>query len=287
MSVHADKLAEAEHLLDELERMQLQLQQLQEGVTRSHRLATLGTMASIIAHEFNNLLTPMISYCQLARKSPDDAQLARKAIDKALAGATRAAEISSSMLGFARDGDGDDLARVASVIDDVFNCLARDPKKDGIELRLDVADPLWAAIAPVALQQVVLNLVLNARQAMRPKGGQLHIIARADGDTVRITVADTGPGIPPQMLDHLFEPFVTRRDGPAGEPKGTGLGLTVCRDLITRADGSIEVDSSPGMGATFRITLPAATKPSSGSASDPDPGRDRRPGPVSPPGCSA
>jgi two-component system NtrC family sensor kinase len=257
MALDSEKLLAAEQLLGDLENLEAQLQQLQDSVTRSHRLATLGTMASIIAHEFNNILTPVISYCELAQKSPDDQALARKAIEKALGGALRAAQISSSMLGFAREDEAAGACCVATVVTEVFNCLAREPKKDGIALHLEIAPEAWAAIPPVSLQQVLLNLVLNARQAMRRRGGQLQIMARRDDDIVQITVTDTGPGIPPDILPRLFEPFVTKRaDGDSS--KGTGLGLTVCRDLITRAGGTIHVDSSPGMGTSFRIKLPAA-----------------------------
>ncbi len=261
MTLDADKFHLAEQMLGDLEDVEHQLRQLQDGLTRSHRLATLGTMASIIAHEFNNILTPVISYCQLASKSPEDVELTRKAIDKALNGATKAAQISASMLGFARDCEDVNICCVGEVVEEAFYCLAREPEKDGIDLHLDIDENLWVAIAPVSLQQVVLNLILNSRQAMRQRGGQLHIIAKRDGDQVNLRVADTGPGIPEEILPQLFEPFVTKRDQSAGDRKGTGLGLTVCRNLISTAGGTIEVDSSPGMGATFRIILPIADPP--------------------------
>ncbi|MBI1370245.1 MAG: hypothetical protein GC162_16545 [Planctomycetes bacterium] len=262
MALPTDKLEQAELLLGELERVEVQLRQLQEGLTRSHRLATLGTMASIIAHEFNNILTPMISYCQMAEQVPEDIPMLRKAVAKALAGAQKAASISSSMLGFARESDEAALSNIVQVIDEVFNCMARPPQRDGIRLTIDVDADLHVAISPVNLQQVLLNIVLNARQAMRRQGGSLALSAGREGETVFIEVADTGPGIPTDILPRVFEPFVTRREGVgAGQAPGTGLGLAICRDLIRRAGGQIAITKSDPTGTTFRIVLPHAEAP--------------------------
>ncbi len=263
-----ENLDQAEALLGHLETVEAQLRQLQEGLTRSHRLATLGTMASIIAHEFNNILTPVLSYCQMALQNPGDAELSKKAIEKSLRGAQRAAQISSSMLGFARDADGQQSAHLPEVITEVFSCLARAPEKDGIQLTLSVPQDCWLAITPVALQQILLNLVLNARQAMRRKGGELSITAKNDGGALNntiIEIADTGPGIPADILPRVFEPFVTRRDEAIGQPKGTGLGLTISRDLVQHSGGTLTIASTGPTGTTFRITLPAAAPPPASS----------------------
>ena len=267
----ADIMDQVEGLLAHFEKLEAQFEHVREGLTHSHRLTMLGTIASIIAHEYNNILTPIISYAQLALARPDDLDLNRKAIEKALAGAERAARISSSMLGFATDTDERPIASLRQVIDDTFACMAREPKKDGIELVIDVPNAA-AAMRPLNLQQVLMNLILNARRAMRRRGGRLSVTATADGRTIRISVADSGPGIPPAILDRLFEPFVTHRIGdepgsdpdPPGrapdlhEPKGTGLGLCICRDMVRAAGGEITVDSEPGQGATFHLELPQA-----------------------------
>lgn len=241
-------------LLTELERIQSKLDQFQDAISQSHRLSNLGTIATIIAHEFNNILTPVVSYCQLAQQSPDDIELLRKAVTKSLAGAEKAAQISSSLLGFAADHASEDHCDVNSIVHEVLNCLAREPKKDGIQLRLEIEDHCDVAVQPIALQQILLNLILNARQAMSYRGGSLTISAREESGRVSICVADTGPGIPEDLLPHIFEPFVTQRSG--GE-KGTGLGLAICHQLVSKHDGRIEVDSTPGQGTTFTIDLPA------------------------------
>jgi signal transduction histidine kinase len=271
-----DKLNDAEHLLGELESIESNLRRLQQGLTRSHRLATLGTMASIVAHEFNNILTPVISYCQLAQQAPDDLVLQQKAVAKALAGAERAAQISGSMLGFSSDANqpGEEGCEVESVVQEVFNCLARPPQKDGIELKLGIEPGCRVAMTPVSLQQVLLNLVLNARQVLRDRGGKLWLSAWSEGRWSMIEVADTGPGIPPDLLPTVFEPFVTRRGGgSAASSEGTGLGLAVCRDLVERAGGNIGVVRSDATGTTFRIELKRAeeTAADTGSASVPEP----------------
>jgi signal transduction histidine kinase len=231
-------------------------------------------MAAMVAHEFNNLLTPIMSYAQMALQGdPDDTAFMRKALQRSYEGSEKAARICESILGFARTEAGRQTAHVADVVNDVFACLARDPRKDGIDLALDVPADLRVAIDPVHLTQVLLNLVLNARKALRRQGGgQLTLTARSvDDHTAEIRVADTGPGIPESLLPTLFDPFV-RGDHPGDdsadtpEPEGTGLGLVICRDLVERAGGRIDVDSSPGRGTTFTLTLDLA--PSAAPAAD-------------------
>jgi two-component system NtrC family sensor kinase len=244
-----------EQLFGQFARLEQQLAQVREALTQSHRLATLGTIASIIAHEYNNILTPIITYGQLALANDSDRELMRKAVEKSLAGAERAAHISSSLLGFAREADGNHTAHLPTVVHEAVGCMAREPQRDGIDLRLEVPD-VKLAINPVDLQQILLNLLLNARHALRSqRGGRLTVSATVDGCQATISVSDNGPGVPEAIRDRLFEPFVTQRQGGG---RGTGLGLCVCRDLAQNAGGSIRCDSQPGQGATFHVTLPVA-----------------------------
>lgn len=255
------EMMQVEQLLSHFAQLEAQLAQVREGIMHSHRLATLGTITSIVAHEYNNILTPIMSYAQLALASPDDTELMKKAVEKALHGAERAAKISASLLGFAREADQQHVARLPQVIQDAVSCLARDPKRDGLDMTVDVPD-LALAITPINLEQVLVNLFLNAKQAMRRTGGQLRVTARTDGALAVIDVRDTGPGIPPEIQNRLFEPFVTHRheSGPLspGERKGTGLGLCLCRDLLRAAGGNITYTTAPGQGTTFHLTLPLA-----------------------------
>ena len=260
-------LGQAEQLLEHFEQLEARFEQVRAGLTQSHRLTTLGTLTAVVAHEYNNILTPIISYAQMASAKPDDLPLLRKAVEKALDGAQRAATISSAILGFASSQTQTGDAHLPTVVDESIQCLARAPAKDGITLELDVAD-LTLAINPVALQQVLVNLALNARKAMRRRGGTLRIHAQAQGGQALIRISDTGPGIAAAIVDRLFEPFVTcpsdTSPGPGDEP-GTGLGLCICRDLVTAASGTITCVSqassgvTSGEGAVFEIMLPLAT----------------------------
>jgi len=256
---HPDQLQTVEQLYEHFESLEDQLAAVREGLMHSHRLSTLGTIASIIAHEYNNILTPMISYAQLALADEDDRELMKKAVEKALAGAERAAHISSSLLGFAREADAELVANLPTVVDEAIGCMAREPQRDRIDLQVELPS-VKVAMRPVNLQQVLLNLLLNARTALTSQGGgDLRINAEVDADLVHLTIADTGPGIPEEIRSRLFEPFVTRRPTDDGKSvRGTGLGLAICRDLVRNAGGNIAFQTKTGKGTTFTITLPKA-----------------------------
>jgi signal transduction histidine kinase len=254
-----------------LSTLQSRIDLLQQSLAQQNKLATLGMVTAVIAHEFNNILTPMISYTRFAMSDKADEALRHKALEKALSGSERLANISKSLLGFAR-GDESAIAPVLRAIRETLACLARDPSKDGITLNVDVPEDLVAAVNAGHLQQVLMNLVVNARSAMLARGHsgggikRITICGRTRGKTVEITVSDTGPGIPKEVLPRIFEPFFsTKKSGephPADEESmprgGTGLGLTICQELIQAAGGLIRVTSKEGAGATFTIELPAA-----------------------------
>lgn len=265
--------AELESTLHHLETLQDQLEGIRSQLSQQQRLISLGTIASSIAHEFNNLLTPAIAYCQLAiRQDTQDIPMMRKALHTAQNNAERAAQIATSLLGFARHREEKPVSYVPDVVNEVFNCLARPPQKDNYTLDINVARDCWAAIQPVQLQQILLNLVLNARTVLRGTGGHLIIEADCpeDAPEMWIRVADTGPGIPPDQLEHIFEPFVSyKRVRTAGNanstatsnPGGTGLGLTICKQLIEEAQGSIHVQSTVNVGTAFTLVMPKADEP--------------------------
>jgi signal transduction histidine kinase len=254
-------------LAQRLAEMQQQLDSLRSQLTESQRLATIGTIAAVIAHEFNNLLTPIVSYSQVALKSAEgatpDMELIRKSLSKSFQSADKAGKISRSMLGLARGQSSLGEVTVQSIVDEVLQVMARDPRKDGIALRVQVNPDLRVNGDPVQLEQVLLNLLINAQQAMSGKGGSLTIKAGLtdDGGEVRIQVIDTGPGINEKHLPRIFEPFFTTK-GTArkGEAKGTGLGLAICKDIVEHHKGRIEVQSEVGRGTTFSVYLPIAVK---------------------------
>jgi len=244
-----------------------QLDSLHEQLTESQRLATIGTIAAVIAHEFNNLLTPIVSYSQYALASAEsdkpDMALIKKALTKSFQSSEKAGKICASMLSLARGESTFGGVSVQLLVDETLMVLARDPQKDGIALRVQIQPDLTVDGDPVQLEQVLLNLLINARQAMIGRPGSITIkAARLDESAeVKIQIIDTGPGIPAALLPKIFQPFFTTKGtAKKGETKGTGLGLAICRDIIEHHRGRIDVTSEPGKGTTFTLLLPAPTR---------------------------
>ncbi len=251
---------------------------LRKELDHTHQLATLGTLMAGIAHEINNILTPVLAYAQLAQANPNDAELRDKALDRAVAGVESASRITEAVLGFARSDGGPEFTRIREVINSTLACLGRDPTRDGITLSIEVSPPdASVRIRPLALQQVLLNMFLNATRALQREGNELRVAVTQSEKMTSITVTDNGPGIPPELAEKLFEPFVTtgsRKNNsmPAGgadetktirlpEHGGSGLGLAVCKRLIENSGGTIVVSSPPASGhsshgAEFVIKLP-------------------------------
>jgi two-component system NtrC family sensor kinase len=259
----AAPMAPGMDLAAQLDAAQEQMDLLKRQVMESQRLATIGTIAAVIAHEFNNLLTPIVSYSQYALSSAQsekpDIELIKKALSKAFGASTKAGRICQSMLGLARGESQFGAVAVQTLVDETLLVMARDPQKDGLALRVQVQPGLTVQGDTVQLEQVLLNLLINARQAMAGKSGALTIKASENDGQVRIQVIDTGPGIPEKVLGKIFEPFFTTK-GTArrGEPKGTGLGLAICKEIVEHHGGRIEVSSEVGRGTTFCVYLPVA-----------------------------
>lgn len=268
MSEHPPITAPVEQqVLEQLNAAREQLDWVRQQLMESQRLATIGTIAAVIAHEFNNLLTPIVSYSQYALQSAEsdkpDMELIRKALSKAFQSSTKAGRICQSMLGLARGQSTLGTVEVQSLVDETLTVLARDPKKDGIALRVHVEPDLVVEGDSVQLEQVLLNLLINARQAMLGRGGSITVKAARteDGAEARIQVIDTGPGIPEKLLPKIFDPFFTTKGTTQkGEAKGTGLGLAIVREILESHRGRVEVASEVGRGTTFSIYLPLAQK---------------------------
>ncbi|GAB4108250.1 MAG: hypothetical protein Kow00105_14720 [Phycisphaeraceae bacterium] len=257
-----DVLARLAAVEDDFERVRDNLADLQ-------RLATLGTLVATVAHEFNNLLTPIISYAQLALSRPGDTELGRKAHTKALEGALRASNLCSSLLGYARDHSEEAESDVIPIVRSVLDCFGQGLANHGIEVRTELTEAR-VGICPGDLEQVLVNLILNARKAMAGRGGTLTVRSSIERDRLRLEVQDTGRGVPSEIADRLFEPFVTKtltdeangtslnRARTHTTDQGTGLGLSVCRDLVEHVGGEIGFESSPDEGTTFYLLLPLA-----------------------------
>ncbi len=242
--------------------------QLEQQFYRAQRLEGIGTLAGGIAHDLNNVLSPIMMGIGLLRdRVPDDES--REIIETISSSAQRGAEMVSQVLSFARGREGKRVEiRAADLISDVVR-IVRDTLPKNVELVTDV-DPALPLILgdPTQCQQVLLNLCVNARDAM-PNGGQLRLSAGrstiaphhdahpgelAPGAYIVIRVDDTGVGIPPHLLETIFDPFFTTKE--AG--KGTGLGLSTSQTIVRNHGGHIRVFSEPDEGASFHVYLPVA-----------------------------
>ncbi len=241
-----------------IEKLEGQLTRLKAQVRQAQQLASLGTAAATIAHEMNNLLTPMRSFAQAALECGDPA-LQKKALTVVVTDARMLASMADRVLTIgAAKSPTREAVSVRAAAEDAAASLCRDLAKDGIRfsIRADDAVSVWAD--PLHVRQVLFNLLLNARNAMaKSRHGHLVVSAQRHGDRVVLTIEDGGPGIAPDKLPHVFDPLWTSKsaDGPQ---RCAGLGLALCRDLVEEDGGTIEVRSEPGVGTTFTITLPAA-----------------------------
>ncbi len=254
-----DLLAKRKSLHLALRAQKLQNEQLKSRLNRSAALANIGTISAMIAHEINNILTPMGTYAELAANNPQDSELTRKALGKVVIGCRRAGDILDSMLKMASgQTQPKQPCNIAETLELVMDCLARDFSKDSITVKFEVPLDLTVSAVPVQLQQLFMNIILNAREAMLGSGGRLVVKAWRDTANVIIEFADTGCGIKPENIDRIFEPFFTTKSvGDGHSRNGTGLGLAFCKEVAAAHGGSITVNSQYGFGTTFCITLPA------------------------------
>lgn len=246
-----------------MESLEQQIVQLKQQLAQAQKLTALGELVGTTTHEFNNVLTTILNYARLGLRHRDEATR-QKAFEKILAAGNRAARITNSILGFARNrSPAFEPTDMRKLVEDSLVLLERELNKYRItvETHLPPVPPAWANTNQI--QQVFLNLVINARQAMQ-QGGRLTIrLAHdPDSDLIELGVRDTGCGIAPESLRRIFEPFYTTKAGPDATGKGgTGLGLSTCRDIIEAHHGKIRVESTVGKGTAFTIKLPAARQP--------------------------
>ena len=232
--------------------------ELERRLMQADKLSSIGLLAAGVAHEVNTPLAVMSTYAQMLAKQISDDEQKSKLLDKIAKQTFRASEIVNSLLSFSRTSPTEFVeVDVSKVIQETLSLVEHQLEKSGVEVKLD-AEP---ALPPVKgnsgkLQQVFLNLFLNARDAMEA-GGTLTVHAWSEGGFARIDVADNGQGIAPEHLDRIYDPFFTTK----GARKGTGLGLAVTYGIVREHGGSIEVESHPGAGSRFRVEIPLARKP--------------------------
>ncbi|OLD64362.1 MAG: hypothetical protein AUI47_06360 [Acidobacteria bacterium 13_1_40CM_2_68_5] len=226
----------------------------EQDLQRREHLASIGLLASGIAHEVNTPLTGICSYTQVLLKEHDPDEPEYPILKKIEQQAFRAAGIASSLLNFSRQRDGDyQLLEVADMVAETLELFQPHLRGRRIELVRDIERPLTRVNGNRGrLQQVLMNLLLNAVDAMT-EGGTVTVAARAASGRVQIEVSDTGCGIPAEHLDRIYDPFFTTK--PRGQ--GTGLGLSVSYGIVKEHAGTLSVESNPGEGSRFVVSLPA------------------------------
>jgi PAS domain S-box-containing protein len=233
--------------------------ELERRLVQADKLSSIGLLAAGVAHEVNTPLAVISTYAQMLAKQVHGDEQKSKLLDKIAKQTFRASEIVNSLLNFSRTSSTDftdvDLNRV---IRETLSLLEHQFEKAGVQVEVSLAEPLPAIRGnPGKLQQVFLNLFLNARDAMAElSGGKLRVVTEASGASVRAEIRDSGPGIARDHLDRIFDPFFTTKSA----RKGTGLGLSVTYGIVEEHGGSIQADSRPGEGAVFRLEFPAVRK---------------------------
>jgi signal transduction histidine kinase len=235
---------------------------LEQQLARTQRLAALGELASTTTHEFNNVLMTILNYARMGLRHKDEATR-DKALDKILSAAQRAAKITSTILAVARNRSGNfESTNLRKIVEDTLVLLERELSKYRIAVETQLADVPEVHAQGNQIQQVLLNLLINARQAM-PNGGRAMIRLEHDAanNMVDLVIRDTGCGIPTDKLPRIFESFYTTKSGPDESGMGgTGLGLASCRQIIEAHRGHIRVLSTVGKGTEFTIKLPVSSR---------------------------
>jgi signal transduction histidine kinase len=230
---------------------------LSASVAQAEKLAALGTLAAGVAHELNNPIGVISSRVELMLLDADTHRLpeaVRDDLGVLQRHARRVAQITRGLLTFARQSSGERRpVDLSQLVEDTFTLLERALSTPGVTMRHSLAHELPEVLGdPNALQQVLVNLLTNARDAV--SGGEVFVLTAVSADRrgVKVIVGDTGRGIPPDVLPRIFDPFFTTKSD------GTGLGLSISYGIVRDHHGRIDVESRAGQGTTFTVTLPAA-----------------------------
>jgi len=240
--------------------LEQKLQLMHQQLLQAQKMSSVGVLAASITHEFNNILTTVINYAKMGVRHKD-AATRDKAFDKILLAGQRAAKITTGMLSYSRQqSDRREAMNLVVLVEDVLVLVEKDLQRFRIDLVTEFANPTLANVNSGQVQQVLLNLIVNARQVME-SGGRLKIGVRSNDESchAEISVSDTGCGIPAEKLRKIFEPFFTTKVADTQGQGGTGLGLSLARDVMESHGGRIRVDSAVGTGTTFTLKFPLVT----------------------------
>ena len=246
--------------LTERQATEKRLQELQAELLHVSRVSAMGQMASTLAHELNQPLTAVINYAKAVKRlldRPDGADKAKETMDKATAQAARAGQIIRRLRNFIEKGQTErSVETINKVVEEASALALVGAKESGVHVRLDLhTDEQPVLIDKIQIQQVILNLIRNAIEAMADQPRRELTVATlpepGQAALMRVSVRDTGPGLSDTVLAQLFQPFVTTKE------KGMGLGLSICRSIIEAHGGRLWLDQGEG-GATFAFTVPVA-----------------------------
>jgi two-component system, NtrC family, sensor kinase len=253
----------ARTLEDRVEQKTRELKRAHDHMLHVEKMASIGKMAAVVAHEVNNPLSGILTYAKLLRKWVASGRAEHEKRDEAMecleliaAESRRCGDLVKNLLTLSRTAPMNvQSTDPRTVIDRCLLLVRHQLEQAGIELQLKLAEDLpRVPCDPAQMEQVFLALIMNAIDAM-PRGGNLWIETRLSNDETEITiqVRDDGAGIAPDILPQIFEPFLTTKES----GRGVGLGLAISRGIVERHNGRIEVASELGRGATFTVTLPA------------------------------
>ncbi|MBU0679826.1 MAG: PAS domain-containing protein [Proteobacteria bacterium] len=258
------------------------IEELERQLRQAQKMEAIGTLAGGIAHDFNNILTPILGYAEIALQSIPPASPLEADLQQVLLAANRAKELVKQILSFSRQSEADlQPLKIQFVLKEALK-LIRSSIPANIEIKENINPDCSAIMAdPTHVHQILMNLCTNAYQAMLETGGILRVsLAEVEiglhdlttkfnltpGPHVLLEVTDSGPGIPKEIIDKIFEPYFTTK----GKGKGTGLGLAVVHGIVKNYKGAITVYSEPGKGSVFRIYFPSIAAESALKQSDKD-----------------
>ena len=240
---------------------------MEKELQKTQKLESVGILAGGIAHDFNNILAAIVGNIDLAIHKMGKKDPVKPLLDEAERAAIRAKGLTQQLLTFAKGGSPIlQQVPIEGLINESLELVLQDTY---ISSEVNIPDDLWEVeIDPGQIGQVIQNIVMNAREAMT-EGGKVFVTARnLHGELenhspekchwVEVTIADTGPGISPDVIDKIFDPYFSTKE------KGSGLGLSICHSIIIQHQGLLKVDSSPGAGAVFTIYLPAVSNQTEG-----------------------
>ena len=230
---------------------------LEEQVFQNEKLTSLGLLAAGVAHEVNTPLAVISNYIQMLAKQLPSGDPRHQLIEKVVKQTFRASEIVNNLLNFSRTGAAEFTEiNLNAVVEEVLTLVAHPFRTSQVQVTRNLQRELPSVLGSTnKLQQVFLNLFLNARDAM-PSGGRVEIRTAAHNGSVEVEITDTGAGIPREHLDRIFDPFFTTKSS----GRGTGLGLSVSYGIVKEHAGKVDVRSTPGKGTSFRLEFPVARK---------------------------